>query len=176
MLRVVIFALFALAGCSKDPDPEGLLGAAEKGDIATLSQLLDRSESVDVRDACLFTPLMKAALNGHLQAVRQLLHAGAEVNAVDKGGYTALMLAVSNNHTHVVEALLDAGADVNHVETTRGWTALIWAANLGHRDMAKILLFRGAEPAVKDYEGLTARDWAGRRDDPQLTELFRSHS
>ncbi len=123
--------------------PEVVL-AAEAGDLERLDRLLSRSGEADLRDACRWTPLMKAALNGHERIVQRLLQEGVDVNAEDKGGYTALMLAASNDHAHIVALLAEAGADINHRERTNGWTALSWAQRLGHDETVQLLKKLGA--------------------------------
>ncbi|MEW8508313.1 MAG: ankyrin repeat domain-containing protein [Candidatus Thiodiazotropha sp.] len=156
-----------LHGCANDasevsgPDesPE-LLIAAEQGDLPTLTRLIENEAVVDVKDACLWTPLMKAALNGHLAAARRLIQAGADVNQTDKGGYSSLMLAASNDHPDMLGLLLDSGADIDQVETTRGWTALIWAAKLGHKDSVRRLLRYPVNREITDFNGKRAVDWA----------------
>ena len=136
--------------------PELVL-AAEAGDLKRLEALLSDAGQVDLRDACRWTPLMKAALNGHRAVVERLLREGADVNAQDKGGYTALMLAASNNHVEIVRRLAEAGADLDHREQTRGWTALSWARRQGHREMVRLLEGLGAADAETSAGVASAR-------------------
>ncbi|MET0069061.1 MAG: ankyrin repeat domain-containing protein [Candidatus Thiodiazotropha sp.] len=159
--------LLLLSGCANDGSEEmavdqrpELLIAAERGDLPTLTRLLESEPSIDVKDACLWTPLMKAALNGHYEAAKRLIQAGADVNQADKGGYTSLMLAASNNHPDLVELLLENGADIDRVETTKGWTALIWAAKLGHQEAVMRLLSYPVDREIADFSGKRALDWA----------------
>lgn len=159
--------LLALAGCGAEPPDSGLgddipplLIAAEQGDLPGIEALLQKRPLADVRDSCDWTPLMKAALNGHTEAVARLLEAGAAVDARDKGGYTALLLAASNDHAGVVRMLLEQGAMVDHQELTKGWTALIWAAKLGHGETVDELLTHGADRTLRDFSGRTAAAWA----------------
>ncbi|MBT3026614.1 MAG: ankyrin repeat domain-containing protein [Candidatus Thiodiazotropha sp. (ex Ctena orbiculata)] len=156
-----------LSGCANDRSEEmavderpKLLIAAERGDLPTLTRLLESEPTIDVKDACLWTPLMKAALNGHYEAAKRLIQAGADVNQTDKGGYSSLMLAASNNHPDMVELLLESGAEIDQVETTKGWTALIWAAKLGHRDAVMHLLNYPVDRGIVDFSGKRALDWA----------------
>lgn len=153
MGRWLIFFLFLAppvimlglgTGEPEAPETPQLVLAAEAGDLQRLEMLLSDSSQVDLRDACRWTPLMKAALNGHQAVVERLLKEGADVNAQDKGGYTALMLAASNNHVEIVRMLAEAGADLNHREQTRGWTALGWAQRQGHAGMVDLLKSLGA--------------------------------
>jgi hypothetical protein len=172
---VWLVTLLLVTACSGEYSEEAgaaMLAAAERGDLTTLDGLLRRDVSVDVRDSCRWTPLMKAALNGHREAVERLLAFGSAVDAGDSGGYTALMLAASNDHAGIVELLLQHGADINHVESTNGWTALIWAAKRGHEETVATLVDYGAERSVRDHRGLTARTWAQQADDPGIAAML----
>jgi ankyrin repeat protein len=158
LVPVFLLAWLFLVGCSEPEEVReaALLGAAEQGDVPRIQSLLGANTDVNVRDICLFTPLMKAAASGSQESVALLLAAGAEVNAADKGGYSALLLAASNNHAAVVRRLLEAGAFVDQQEATQGYTALIWAASLGHAAVVDVLLEHGADPALRDLEGRDA--------------------
>lgn len=167
-------------GCGSDtPEqslvdaPPALLIAAETGDLPTLTSLIEGDGAViDVKDACFWTPLMKAALNGHAEAVKRLILAGADVNQKDKGGYTSLMLAASNNHPDVIDLLLGAGADIDRVEITKGWTALIWAAKRGHRAAVERLLVHPVDRDIRDFSGKRAVDWAREKQFPEIVSLL----
>jgi ankyrin repeat protein len=177
MLRLSNLALvLLLAACTQDvaeqPPTESAHGLATKGETQRLLQAISTSRAVDQRDACYRTPLMLAAQYGHLETVTQLLRAGARVNLHEKGYYTALMLAAGNGHTEVVRALAAAGASIDEVEITRGWTALIWAAKRGHLDTARLLLELGADAAVRDQQGRSARDWAEAQRHPEIAALL----
>nr|WP_246345595.1 ankyrin repeat domain-containing protein [endosymbiont of Lamellibrachia barhami] len=101
-----------------------------------------------------------------------MLDAGADVNLTDKGGYSAVMLAASNNHARVVGLLLKRGANIDQVETTGGWTALIWATKLGHRETVDTLLTHQANPGLRDLKGRSALDWAHDQGHQTIIELL----
>jgi ankyrin repeat protein len=177
----LIFCLLPLLwafGCSERSAPDTadeppLIQAAEQGDLSRLNRLLQQAPEADIRDQCQWTPLMKAALHGHLEAARQLLAAGADANAVDKGGYSALMLAASNNHEALIHLLAEHRAELDHAEPGLGWTALIWAAKLGHSQAVQALLQRGADPTLQDLAGNSAVDWARNNDHQQALMLLQ---
>ncbi|MCG8026230.1 MAG: ankyrin repeat domain-containing protein, partial [Candidatus Thiodiazotropha endolucinida] len=98
----------SLHGCSNDTPEEAnrdetpapaLLIAAENGDLPTLTRLIEGNDAViDVKDACFWTPLMKAALNGHTKVVERLILAGADINQKDKGGYSSTAVPQLDSH------------------------------------------------------------------------------
>jgi ankyrin repeat protein len=170
-----------LPGCGDDAAEEAnidetpaLLIAAESGDLPTLTKLIEGdSPVIDVKDACFWTPLMKAALNGHTKVVERLIMAGADVNQLDKGGYSSLMLAASNNHPDIIDLLIDAGANIDQVESTKGWTALIWASKLGHQEAVARLLAYQADRDITDFSGKRALDWARENDFLKIIALLQ---
>jgi uncharacterized protein len=119
------------------------------------------------------TPLMEAARRGNLETVRALLLAKANPNAKDAvGGQTALMWATKERQSAVVEELLRAGADV-HLASKSGFTPLMFAAQQGDVDCARILLNAGARPNdVYSNSGLTALIIASAMGQADVVELL----
>lgn len=157
---VVIFLLLSCDNNQQEKVIPSLIDAAEQGDLRVMDDFLAGTQLVNMRDACRWTPLMKAALNGHLDAVEKLLDKGAGVDLVDKGGYSAMMLAASNNFSKVVDLLIRHGADVNRIENTNGWTALIWAAKRGHKETVRVLLKHQPDQTIRDYSDTSALEYA----------------
>lgn len=121
------------------------------------------------------TPLMTCAGNGATEAVTLLLAAGADPSRSETdNGQTALMWAAAGKHTEAVRALAAKGADVrarskviaegdpfvistnsvfgyNFPQTVHfpkssgGFTALLFAAQQGEIESARVLLDAGAE-------------------------------
>jgi len=92
------------------------------------------------------TPLMEAARRGYLATVRLLLSKNANPNARESnGGQNALMWAVSQRQSAVVQELIKHGADVQ-AGSKSGFTPLMFAAQQGDEDSARILLRAGAKP------------------------------
>lgn len=88
------------------------------------------------------TPLVAAAGEGHYEAAQLLLARGADVNRRMKRGQSALMFASYYGHTEMVRMLLTKGADVN--ADFEGDTALGWARQKGHAEIADLLIKSGA--------------------------------
>jgi ankyrin repeat protein len=108
---LVFQALFALLlqGCGL-----GLMHAADSGDTAAVSSLLDQSIDADIQVPILgSSPLILAAAKGHTEIVRLLLDRGAHINATDYTGWTPLHAAIYGGHVEVVQFLLERGAQLD---------------------------------------------------------------
>ncbi|MEM9409776.1 MAG: ankyrin repeat domain-containing protein [Planctomycetota bacterium] len=102
--------------------------------------------------------LMSAAGSGNTEVVELLLGLGMKPDAVNENGYTALMAAAGKGSPKIIELLIAAGAKVNAVDN-RKRTALMFAANgFDEGETIDSLLKFGANPNLKDSEGLTALD------------------
>jgi len=117
------------------------------------------------------TVLMTCSRTGNPAAVRALLARGADPNASEtRGGQTALMWALAANHAHVAGLLIEGGANVNARSKTKkglevavryntggvadqlpyrepkgGFTPLLFAAQQGDLESARMLLAAGAD-------------------------------
>ena len=101
---------------------EQLHFAAQDGDLAQVTRLLNEGHSPNVFDELGKTPLHYAAAHGHLDVMRLLLASGADVNAHDESviGNTVLGDVASNCSFEVAKTLVDAGAN----PTIPGWMRL----------------------------------------------------
>jgi len=101
---------------------ERLHRAAETGDVATVTKLLNAKYPVNRFDDLGKTPLHYAAASEHLNVVDLLLRHGANVNAHDDRviGNTPLADVSETCSCEMAQRLLNAGAD----PTIRGWMSL----------------------------------------------------
>ena len=143
---VLMLAAFRLSAAA-DLDSK-LLDAAEKGDISTISVLLDGGADPNAG-----APLSFAASNGHVRAVSLLLDAGADANEMGGRAFGPLHFAALAGHAQAVDALLDAGADPNAEGEFSPTTPLHWAAQMGHVRAIVALLGAGADAYAKDISG-----------------------
>jgi ankyrin repeat protein len=144
-----------------------LFDAAQKGDLATLTALLDQHpEKLQARNKPYeHTLLHVAAAAGHLASVDLLLERGLDVNAREKGDNTyAMHWAAATGHLDVVRRLVDAGGDVighgdDHELEVIGW-ATDWDGcdDATHRAVADFLVSRGARHHIFSAISLNLAD------------------
>lgn len=114
------------------------------------------SIKVEARNAVDESPLMLAALKGELKLCELLIKKGADVN---KPGWAPLHYAATNGHVEVIKLLLDENAYID-AASPNGTTPLMMAARYGTESAVKELLQAGADPMLKNDQGLTAVDFA----------------
>jgi ankyrin repeat protein len=95
-----------------------------------------------------YQPIHVAAERGHAPVVRALAAAGADANATTIRGTTPLMLAAAAGDPATLTALIEARAELDATETERGHTALMFAAAANRLAAVKLLVARGADPAI----------------------------
>jgi ankyrin repeat protein len=158
--------------------------SAANGNVQVMRWLIEKGAAIDAASAAAVTPLMEAARAGNVDGIRLLLAHGAKVNARESArGQTALMWAVSRQHPDVVKVLLENRADVHARTESRplmvmldrgprravktsaqdarqihagGSTALIFAAQNGSVDAARLLLGAGANANDTAADGKSA--------------------
>lgn len=126
---------------------------------------------VEPRTAQDESPLMISALKGQLDLANRLIERGADVN---KPGWTPLHYAATNGHVAVIRLLLDKHAYIDAAAPS-GSTPLMMAAHYGTPEAVKVLLDEGADPMLKNLQGLSAIDFAnraGRKDSAELIAAF----
>ncbi len=129
-----------------------LPAAAQLGDAAAVTKLVDLGLPVDAADAKGASALIRAAGAGHVDIVGLLLDRGADIAQSTASGATPLSAAIIARRLNVVEALLDRGLSVDQ-RMPGGGTALMIAAALGYPDIVSALLARGAEVNAQDDHG-----------------------
>jgi ankyrin repeat protein len=155
--------------------------AARNANTAMVERLLTARADPNIAPPTGQSPLMIAAEQGDAAAVKALLMHGADPNAREAAHrQTALMWAVSRRHNDVVKLLLDAHADVKartkswtqrmllccqlyggDEETAAmvamgGFTPLLFAAQYGDVEGAKLLVAAGADVNDAAADGASA--------------------
>jgi ankyrin repeat protein len=140
-------------------------------DVEVLKQLVAsgaRLSDVDV--------LLHAVSIGRTDLVDIFVSSNRDLlNAFDEDlSWTPLIQAANVGDVSMVQHLLDLGAEVDARDEFRhNETALHMAVNMGHYDVARLLIEYGADPTIKGGMGLTPLDRAKRRIRmPELYELL----
>ncbi|XP_041435639.1 ankyrin repeat domain-containing protein 17 isoform X3 [Xenopus laevis] len=158
--------------------------AACGGHVELAALLIERGANLEEVNDEGYTPLMEAAREGHEEMVALLLGQGANINAqTEETQETALTLACCGGFLEVADFLIKAGADIElgcstplmeaaqegHLElvkyllaaanvqatTATGDTALTYACENGHTDVADVLLQTGADLEHESEGGRT---------------------
>lgn len=112
--------------------------------------------------------LMLASLKGMQALCERLIAKGADVN---KPGWTPLHYAATNGHVAVMTLLLDHHAYID-AASPNGSTPLMLASLYGTPAAVKLLLEAGADPMLKNDQGLSAIDFANRGQRAESAELI----
>ncbi|MCW3098860.1 MAG: ankyrin repeat and protein 1 isoform [Chthonomonadaceae bacterium] len=171
--RPEIVALLRAAGAHV-----GLIEAIRIGDRARVLELLDSGADIEEENSVIgLTPLMAAAGCGDLELLRLLLARGADLHRVSSRHFTALTQAISGDQRATVNFLLDAGMDLNAPgfvgnEYMGGHTPIFHAIQIGHQEMMRLLIARGARLDVRDVRGETPLHWAADSRGPEAMEIL----
>ena|GEM_PF-4504997 len=133
--------------------------AAQSGYIVLIDMLLNSGANPLGSPSNGPSPLTIAAQNGHSQAAERLIVGGADP---DNGGTgdAALVAAAAIGKTDVLEVLVLGGATIDISSSENDWTGLMWAANYNDVETVRELLRLGADRALRDSYGRTAREIA----------------
>ncbi|MBQ9526321.1 MAG: ankyrin repeat domain-containing protein [Fretibacterium sp.] len=153
------------AGAPADtPNREGitpLQAACEHPNAAVIRLLVEAGADVDRRDLHRYTPAMRAVAAGtDAEVLRALILGKADLLAEDDQNRSAIFLAVSNPSisTDVVELLLKNG-DIDTRDSGL-MTPLMEACRAHNLPTVRLLLEKGADPALRDKSGWMAVTFA----------------
>ncbi len=151
---------------------KALLQNAFDGNLAKVKILISKGGTLDLRDQRKRTPLILAASNGHTSVVEFLLSQGADINAMDDDQQTALTYAARRSFNKTAAFLLNNGVEVNVQSKKKGFTALMIASGWGNVELVQLLLEHGADAALTDSFGQTAKGVAQERGISAVVDLL----
>ena len=180
-----------------DPDP--MLTACRRGRADVVAMLLGLGVAVDVADDAQVRGLQCAVASGSMEVVELLVEHGADIDRpTTRAGGGAMGYAAHFDRRDIADylaplsrdayCLVDLGfkdrlgelfaaepglVNVRHVQS--GCTPLFWLPEDEEAalDMAEFLLEHGADPNIRDAEGLTAEDRLRRRGWIEVAEFLR---
>jgi len=143
------------------------------------------------RDNVVLDGALLAACSAHdpiptaqMRVIRHLIKCGASVNETDKNGVTPLHRAARFRSPVAAKELIASGADVNAVDKRTGSTPLHRVvthtgapSTAGKEDraieLARLLLFHGADVRIKNQNGKLAIDYVKNA---EFREVFAAHN
>ncbi|XP_069679148.1 uncharacterized protein [Periplaneta americana] len=174
----------ACPGPNCSPEAAALLKAARDGDEKALNDILRagvREEDLNCQDASGKTPVSYIVSSGSLPMLKAITQLpDVDLNKPDNEGNSPLHFAAQAGHVEVTNYMLSkcTGVEVD-ARNALGFTPLMKAALQGRTKCAKLLLFAGASPTMRDTgRGLRAEQWArfcGRYVCAEVIEKFARH-
>jgi len=183
-----------------------LIMAAAGGQLPIVKLLVRHGAEIDAIEEIGNTALMWAAFWGHLEVIDWLLSEGSDVQARNQDGNQALLLAAQggvaprtralvgskskpftpagrllpqafgmSEDLRLIQTLLLAGADPNSVNHA-GQSALMLFAENGKDKAVRTLLHFGAQPELRDQQGLQAQAYADRKGHHKLAVWLRQQA
>lgn len=158
---VIALQLRGLDINTPDPDLNPPLVLALQRDALQVARHLMQQPDLDIEatNAAGENALMIAALRGYLDIVQALIQRGARVN---RPGWTALHYAATGKTDQalaITRLLLEHHAYIDAESPNRS-TPLMMAARYGREEVVQLLLEEGADPTLRNQQGLDAIDFA----------------
>jgi len=155
-------------------DKTPLMIASERGHTELIKLLLENGAKINKQNKFGMSAFLWASGEGKYEAVRLLAKKGANINVKNDVGFNALMLSSGNGHIQIVKFLLEKESmDINEV-CEMGWTALIMASKEGKKEVASLLVQRGAKMDLKDHYGKTALMYAYENGHFEIVDFLKN--
>uniref|UniRef100_A0A8D1TZ80 SH3 and multiple ankyrin repeat domains 2 n=1 Tax=Sus scrofa TaxID=9823 RepID=A0A8D1TZ80_PIG len=149
--------------------------AARARNLMALKTLLELGASPDYKDSYGLTPLYHTAVvGGDPCCCELLLHEHATVSCKDENGWHEIHQACRYGHVQHLEHLLFYGADMG-AQNASGNTALHICALYNQDSCARVLLFRGGNKELKNYNSQTPFQVAIIAGNFELAEYIKNH-
>ena len=148
-----------------------LVFAVRSGAPQTVAYLIKQPGiQVDATNTVDETALMLAANANDIALANLLIEAGASVN---RPNWTPLHYAASKGHLAMMHLLIDNDAYID-AESPNGTTPLMMAAYYASPSAVKLMLEEGADPTLKNQDGMTALDLAIAKDKTLSAQYIRA--
>ncbi len=127
-----------------------LLYAAYHGRSEIVCLLLEKGAEYSEQDIYGRNVLHYPSREGHPEVVEILVKKGLDINQEDRGGVTPLRFAIERGHTEIIDIFITLKA--LDVDGELGRKSLHLAAANGHKNVADLLIAKGASIQTKDDE------------------------
>ncbi len=149
---------------------EGILaGPANRGDLELIEVFLRHGARVP--DASKWG---RAYYFKHAKVAQYLLEHGMSANHCTWHNVTMLHDMAHEGSVEKARMLLDHGAEIEAIDEEYRSTPLGFAARWGKREVAELLLERGADPNRSGAAWSTPLAWARKKGHPEVSELLRA--
>ena len=192
---LITIAAVVLVGCGPSMD---IHEAAKSGNIEVIREAINAGVYLNEKtEVWMYTPLHIASAEGHREIVELLITKGADVNIKNYYGFTALDEASRYNHLKCVKLLqkygvkhgsirnavefgdidavkefLKAGENINEGLAKGGPTPLHYAAQHDRKEIAELLIAKGADLNAERIGGQTPLHKAAQHDRKEIAKLL----
>ncbi|XP_062515378.1 kinase D-interacting substrate of 220 kDa-like [Corticium candelabrum] len=154
---------------------EELREAVERGDIESVTRLLEMKGDVNARDKDGNTLLMQACRKKKKEMVVLLLSKSADVNETGDCGWTALIVSAIVRSEEITDLLLNV-KDINVMKGDYwGRTAIHYAAGNNHVTIVERLLSCSVPVDINDNDGCTPLLFAAWHGDVCCVDVLLKH-
>ena len=154
-----------------------LLIAARRGHDEIIKLLVDHGADIGAKNYEGVSPFHEAmGRSVERETLEYMLQRGKQFDVNPRTPPTQpppLSLAAWRGFRGIAEELIRRGAKVNALNSFTGNTALHYAAMKGNRELAVLLLARGADPSIKNRGGRTAFDEAEKAGNAEVAKILR---
>lgn len=154
-----------------------LHSASYSGHLDIIKQLMNRGADAYARNGEGATPMHCGAFEGHVSVVQFFMEQGMDMNMPGAADYTSLHLAALGEHFALAEFLVQRGANIHAKQRdSYGGDSVLYSASWrGHKDVAQLLIERGADVNIKNDRGSTPLHGAAGGGHEALVKLLLSH-
>ncbi|XP_046570765.1 ankyrin repeat domain-containing protein 50-like, partial [Haliotis rubra] len=152
-----------------------LLRASKSGNLPKVKLILSQGRlDMNCKDCIGRTPVMRAAGKGHREVVKLLVSKGANISLVDRFDINTLHSACLGGDVEVVKYVLSQNMlDINS-RVQCGRTAVMLAAEHGHKDVVELLVDKEASVSLVDETGDNVLHCACRGGDVEVVKYILS--
>lgn len=101
-----------------------------------------------------------------------LIENSADLYDFDNEGVSIFDYAITYNYSGLVRRMIEEGVDINSTQRRSGFTPLMCAVCYGRKEIATLLLEKGAERSAVDAKGFSAFDFARKMRKKAMLKLL----